>query len=107
MVRSVQWVLLVAALVVLVRTGCAGPNQELLVRVRPGSTVHSEVLRLLGQPTLSTPEVLVYLGADGRQAVVFLDGQGVVSQTRWWAAPNGVARVPAPADESPPARTFQ
>jgi len=82
--RPMLW----AALTVLLGAGCTGLSREQVARVRPGSS-RAEVVQLLGRPTLSTPGTFVYVGGDGRQAVVSFDQQGLATETQWWPAPDG------------------
>ena len=81
---------------------CVGPAQEQFARIEPGQTTRQEVLELLGEPAVSTPERVVYLGGDGRQAVVRFDEYGVVIGADWWPPPAPPAETPGaggPAEE--------
>ena len=73
---------------------CVGPAQEQFARIEPGRTTRQEVLELLGEPTISTPERVVYLGGDGRQAVVRFDEHDVVTRADWWPTPTPPAEAP-------------
>lgn len=84
---------LAAMMVTVVAAGCVGPSAERFARIRPGSATRQEVVGLLGEPTVSAPGEDVYLGGDGRQAVIRYDEKGVVSEALWWPAPG------RPADE--------
>ena len=74
-------------LLVLAGVACVGPAQERFARVRPGHTTRQEVLELLGEPTISTPQQSVYLGRDVRQVVVRFDQHDVVTEALWWSPP--------------------
>lgn len=67
--------------------GCATLTEERVTSVEPGRSTRADVRRALGEPTLSSPEMAVYLGADGRQAVVHYDSRGVVTRRFWWPPP--------------------
>jgi len=89
-------------LVTVAGLACAGPTQRQFARIEPGRTVRQEVLQLLGEPAISTPERVVYLGGDGRQVVVRFDEHGVVTGAYWWPPPEPPAEAPTaggPAEE--------
>jgi hypothetical protein len=73
--------------------GCMPLTKERVTGVDPGRCAREDVRRALGEPTLSSPDRAVYLGSDGRQAVVYYDSRGVVTQRFWWP----------PAEEAPAA----
>ncbi len=75
---------------------CVGPAQERFACIEPGQTTRQEVLELLGEPTISTPERVVYLGGDGRQAVVRFDEHGVANGADWWPTPLSPSAAPEP-----------
>jgi len=79
-------------LVTVAMLACAGPTREDFARIEPGLTTRTEVARLLGEPTISTPTESVYLAKDGRQAVVWFDDSGRVTRADWWPTPR-----PSPA----------
>jgi len=89
-VPAVKWLRLATALTVLAGGGCVGPSQELFARIQPGATTREEVVELLGPPTISEPGALIYLGRDGRQAVIRFNEQQAVTHTQWWPPPQPV-----------------
>ena len=80
---------------------CVGPAQEEFARIEPGRTTRQQVLELLGEPAVSMPERAVYLGGDGRQAVVRFDEHGVVTGADWWPTPPPPSATPG-ADRPEP-----
>lgn len=78
---------LVVTAVVLAAGGCVGPSAERFALIEPGRTTRQEVVRLLGEPSVSAPGQDVYLGRDGRQAVLRYDREAVVSEALWWPTP--------------------
>jgi len=97
----VEWVRPVTLLVCLVGWGCVGPSQEHFARIQPGSTTRKEVLQLLGPPTISEPGTFIYLGSDGRQAVVCFDQRQVVTDTQWWPPPRPVGEQAERSETTP------
>jgi hypothetical protein len=81
----------------LLLAGCTGLTEERVASVEPGRSTRLDVHRALGEPTLSSPDMAVYVGADGRQAVVYYDSQGVVAEKFWW--PPEKEPAPSPAAE--------
>ena len=86
------------AATLLLLAGCTALTEERVASVEPGRSTRLDVRRALGEPTLSSPDLAVYVGADGRQAVVYYDNQGVVAGKSWW--PPAEESTPGPAAES-------